>query len=287
MKYKKTPAYLACLLLGLSSCVSFSNARDVLPLADGWYVYDFERTFVQEEQASAGARPARQEITLKQSGSVTYCENGVLFDPVLSVRLRVGSGGEIRSADNPSISGSVRRDGGFSWSGTLKRDGKLKDVSVSVQGNLAFLPREARAADSCDGLYHARDAATGKELLARVSGGLYTWKYLDSEAWGDGLAPWPAMLRPGGDFAFTMEVTTALEMEEMGRTVYSVSYSCEGAVQPRKSISLREHTKDSEGNIPAISRVYSGGPARPGNYPVDALPETIGEELPARVRAKK
>ena len=287
MKYKKTLAYLAaavlCLLTGFFSCASFSGTLDVLPLADGWYLYDFERTLVQEEAGPAGAMPAKQEITLKQSGAVTYCENGVLFDPVLSARLRVGPNGEIQSADNPSISGSVRKDGGFSWSGTLKLDGR--PCAVSVRGTLAFLPRAARAADSCDGLYHAREAAAGKELLARVSGGLYTWKYLDAEAHGDGLASWSTLLRPDGGFAFSMELTTVLEMEGMDRTSYSTSYSCGGAVRPGKSISLKEHSKDSGGNF-SLTRVYSGGPARPGNYAPGALPANIAEELPSRVKIR-
>jgi hypothetical protein len=40
----------------------------------------------QYEFVSSAGMTMIQEITLKQNGTVTRCENGVLFDPVLSIR---------------------------------------------------------------------------------------------------------------------------------------------------------------------------------------------------------
>jgi hypothetical protein len=82
----------------LFSCVSgpekdSSEQASLLPLASGWYLYNFERTFkgVEDEYVFAQSTGMKmvQEVTVKQNGSVTYCEEGVLHDPVLDMYLSV------------------------------------------------------------------------------------------------------------------------------------------------------------------------------------------------------
>jgi hypothetical protein len=221
-----------------------------------------------------------QEITLKQNGTVTRCEKGVLFDPVLSIRLNIDAGGIITSGDNPSVSGRMNGDGSFYWSGTMDIAGRLN--KVLVKGTLEFLPRDARAGKEYDGLYHMTDTGTGREQLVRVSDGFYNWKYVEEEAGGEGFAPWPTMVKPDGSFAFNLELTTVLEMGTMGKADYSTAFFSEGKIIPGKSVSIREYSKTAGmGQSPSDEKphIYSGGLARQGEYPNEEIPEDTGEKL--------
>ncbi|MDR3200674.1 MAG: hypothetical protein LBT68_04385 [Spirochaetales bacterium] len=294
MKKKKSVlaggVLIACGLLGLFSCASSPASRLFLPPADGWYTYDFERTLkgVEDEHefTSATGMIMIQEITLKQNGTVTYCEKGSLFDPVLSIRLDIADDGKISSRDNPSVSGLLDTSGDFYWSGALELNGRLNKVFIT--GVLAFLPREARAGNEYDGVYHMTDTGTGRRQLVRVADGLYTWRYLDDEAGGEGFEPWPTLIQPDGSFNFDMEISTVLEMGSMGRSDYSTAFFSEGKITPGKSISLREYAKTSGiGQAPAdeAPHIYAGGLARQGEYPNEAVPDDIEKKLPAAVRS--
>ncbi|MDR1933417.1 MAG: hypothetical protein LBQ57_11435 [Spirochaetales bacterium] len=280
-----------CVLAGLFSCASSPARQAFLPLADGWYTYNFERTLkgIQDEYefSSATGMSMIQEITLKQNGTVTYCENGALFDPVLSILLSVADDGKISSRDNPSVSGSVSETGDFYWSGTLELHGRLN--GIFIKGVLAFLPREERAGSEYDGLYHMRDTGTGRRQLVRVADGLYTWRYLDDEGGGEeGFEPWPTLIRPDGSFNFDMEITTALEMGALGRSDYSTAFFSDGKITAGKSISVREYAKTSGMGRTAADEaphIYSGGLARQGEYPNEAAPDDAGKKIPAAVRS--
>ncbi|MDR1301289.1 MAG: hypothetical protein LBK43_02320, partial [Treponema sp.] len=158
----------------------------LLPLVSGWYLYDFERTFkgIEDEYnfiQSTGMQMV-EEITVRQRGTLTYCEDGVLHDPVLDIYLSVAETGDIRSINSPGISGSLSKNGAFFWSGLTEQNGRLNHVAVT--GTLTPIPPSARGDSRYDGLYHLTDTGTGREQLALVKDGFYTWSYIDGEDTG-------------------------------------------------------------------------------------------------------
>jgi hypothetical protein len=136
----------------------------LLPLASGWYLYNFERTFkgVEDEYAftqSTGMKMV-QEVTVKQNGTVTWCEGGVLHDPVLDMYLSVDGEGRIRGIEDLTVSGALSENGAFFWSGLTEQHGWLNHVAVT--GSLTPLPLPARGDSRYDGLYHLTDTGTGR-----------------------------------------------------------------------------------------------------------------------------
>jgi hypothetical protein len=260
----------------------------LLPLVSGWYLYNFERTFkgVEDEYNFAQSTGMKmvQELTVKQNGTVTYCEEGTLHDPVLDVYLSVDEEGRIRGIENPGISGTLSKNGAFFWTGLTEQNGRLNHVAV--RGSLIPLPPQARGDGRYDGLYHLTDTGTGREQLALVKDGLYTWSYIDGgEA---GFTPWPTLIRPDGSFGFDMEWTTVLQMGD-SRADYSTGFTAEGRIDPAVGISLEilSHTAgaaDGGGDRPEI---YTGIMARTAEFPNERMPPNVGKDLPAAVGAAK
>jgi hypothetical protein len=276
----------------LFSCASgpkgdFSE-QSLLPLASGWYLYNFERTFkgIEDEYAFAQSTGMRmvQEITVKQNGTVTYCEEGVLHDPVLEMYLTVEGNGRIHSAGNPGVSGTLSKDGSFFWSGLTEQNGRLNHVAVT--GFLIPLPPQARGDRRYDGLYHLTDSGTGREQLALVKDGLYTWSYIDGE--DAGFKPWPTLIRPDGSFGFDMEWTTVLRMGE-SHADYSTGFNAEGRIDPARGISLEivSQTAGAAGGGGERPEIYSGIIARTAEFPNEQIPAAVGTFLPAAVEAAK
>jgi hypothetical protein len=260
----------------------------LLPLASGWYLYNFERTFkgVEDEYifAQNTGMEMVQEVTVKQNGTVTYCEEGILHDPVLDMYLSVDEEGRIRGIENPGVSGTLSKNGAFFWTGLTEQNGRL--THVAVRGSLIPLPPQARGDGRYDGLYHLTDTGTGREQLALVRDGLYTWSYIDGEE--AGFTPWPTLIRPDGSFGFDMEWTTVLQMGD-SRADYSTGFTAEGRIDPAVGISLEilSHTAgaaDGGGDSPEI---YSGIMARTAEFPNERIPPDVGTDLPAAVGAAK
>jgi hypothetical protein len=284
-------AFVAVLLF---SCAS-GPGKDVLeppeasllPLAPGWYLYNFERTFkgVEDEYHFAQSTGMKmvQEVTVKQNGAVTWCEDGVLHDPVLDMYLSVDGEGRIRGVDNPGVSGTLSKGGAFFWSGFTEQNGRLNHVAV--RGSLIPLPPRARGDGRYDGLYHLTDTGTGRRQLALVKDGLYTWSYIDGEA--AGFTPWPTLIRPDGSFSFDMEWTTVLRMGE-SRADYSTGFVAEGRIDPAVGISLEilSHTAGAV-NGGGGPEIYTGVMARTAEFPNEQIPADVGTALPAAVRAAK
>lgn len=260
----------------------------LLPLASGWYLYDFERTFkgVEDEYTftqSTGMKMV-QEVTVKQKGTVTWCEEGVLHDPVLDMYLSVDGEGRIRSIENPTVSGTLSENGAFFWSGLTEQHGRLNHVAVT--GSLTPLPLPARGDSRYDGLYHLTDTGTGRQQLALVKDGLYTWSYIDGgEA---GFTPWPTLIRPDGSFGFDMEWTTVLEMGE-SRANYSTGFIAQGQIDPAVGISMEilSHTAGAADGGGERPEIYTGIMARTAEFPNEQIPVDTGTALPAAVEAAR
>ena len=271
-----------------ASEVSQASQASLLPLVSGWYLYNFERTFkgVEDEYNFAQSTGMRmvEEITVRQTGTVTFCEEGVLHDPVLDMYLSVDKEGQIRGIENPSVSGVLSENGSFFWSGLTEENGRMNHVAVT--GSLVPLPPSSRAGSRYDGLYHLTDTGTGREQLALVKDGLYTWSYIDGE--DAGFTPWPTLIRPDGSFGFDMEWTTVLEMGD-SKANYSTGFVAKGKISPATGINLEiasvtAGASDSGGKSPEI---YAGVMAREAEFPNEKLPEDVGAVLPAAVSAAK
>jgi hypothetical protein len=286
----------AILFLSAVFCISCASAPEVsppepaslLPLAAGWYLYNFERTFkgIEDEYnfAQSTGMTMVEELTLRQNGTVVYYEDGILHDPVLDVYLSIDETGRIRCFENPSISGTLSGNGAFFWSGLTEEHGRMNHAAVT--GFLIPLPPSSRGGSRYDGLYHLTDTGTGREQVARVKDGLYTWSYVDGEE--AGFTPWPTLIQPDGSFGFDMEMTTVLKMGD-AETNFSTGVVSQGKIDPAVGISLEfaSHTAGATDMGRESPEIYTGAMIREAAIPNERLPKDIGTELPAAVGAVK
>ena len=299
MKYFFICSLILILLSGFISCSSQPDLQeppipaqpDFLPLADGWYSYDFMRTYrgIENEYSffqSTGMR-LFQELTWKQKGTITYAEGGIFRDPLLDIIFTTDAKGSLRALNNPTITGKINNDGSFFWSGRVDQYETLNNVFV--EGVLTFIPREMRADNQYDGLYHIINSATGRQQLCRVSDGFYTWIYVDKKE-GDLLEPLPLMVTQDGTFSFSLEVTNILEMGETASTNNSVESRIEGQIIPGNSLQVQEITKsstksgDTNYQTPTI---YGGIIIREGLYPNEAIPADVKDTIQRPVHQYK
>ena len=285
--YRGAVLAAALVLPFLLSCVSNAPMQEaapeasvpLLPLREGWYQYGFERTFKSVENEynftlSTGMKMV-QEITYRYTGVIARYEQGSLFDPVMGIELDIDGNGFITCAGNPSIQGSVDADGAFFWGGLTEEHGSL--TGVYVRGTLSPLSPQTRGGPEFDGVYRMTDSGTGREQLAQVSEGFYTWRYLDGEA--AGFTPWPTMIRPDGSFSFGLEITTVLEMGEFSQANYSTGFNTEGTITPGAGIFLETFSRTvgtgTEGGGGGAPQVYAGTMIRAWEYPNEAIPPDI------------
>jgi hypothetical protein len=267
-------------VLIFTSCVSVQSSKKtaaVLPLSTGWYQYDFERTFkgIEDEynlSLSTGMKIV-QELTWKYTGVVCRFEDGVLYDPVTAIELSIDNSGRISCAENVSIRGNVNKDGRFFWSGLKEEHGRLN--AISVKGTLIPLPASVRGGKEFDGVYHMIDTGTGREQLAKISGGFYTWNFIDEEE--TGFTPWPTLIRTDGTFSFSMDLTTVMEMGEFSKMNYSTGFLVDGKVIPGQGISMEEISRTSGQGLDqrGAPQIYSGTMIRSGEFPNEAIPADI------------
>ena len=261
------------------SCTSArgTSAAIKLPLQNGWYQYDFERTFkgieVEYDFYTTTGMKMIQEITWKYTGTVCRVDEGVLYDPVMGIELIIDDDGLISCAENFSIRGILEKNGRFFWSGLVEEHGTLN--SVFVTGTLRHLPVSARGGREFDGIYHMTDMGTGRKQLVNIRDGFFTWNYIDGiEA---EFTPWPTLVRPNGFFASSFEVTTVMKMGEFANANYSTFSSMEGRIVPGEGISMVEMVRTSGiGHDQGSARqIYSGTEVHAEEYPNEMIPSDI------------
>ena len=214
-----------------------------------------------------------EELTWSYTGVIVRFDDGVLFDPVTGIELLIDNQGQISSTDNVSIRGNVNNDGTFQWSGLREEHGRLN--SIFVKGALASLPASARAGSEFDGVYHLTDSGTGRQQLARINDGFYTWSFLDGEV--PGFTPWPTLIRPDGTFSFSIDMVTVMEMGGVSTAHFSTNILIEGRVIPGQGISMEEITRTAGlGTDQADDpHIFSGTTIRSGEFPNESIPDTI------------
>ncbi|ULQ59616.1 hypothetical protein K7I13_14320 [Brucepastera parasyntrophica] len=119
--------YIVCII----SCKTAGPVRDfretsLLPLRDGWYLYDFECLIKGTEAEymfamQSGGMQMIQELTQKQSGTVVRSENGTFADPLLLVRLTADNSGILPARKIPAFQDLSIRTDHFSGAGPLSR----------------------------------------------------------------------------------------------------------------------------------------------------------------------
>jgi hypothetical protein len=292
-------AFFSCASSPVEEAVPVSPApvpqASFLPLRAGWYRYDFERKFkgVEDERnfALATGMEMVEEITLKQTGALSYCEDGILHDPALDLDLRVDDAGRIRGVELNSVGGQLNADGSFFWTGLVEELGRL--THVTVRGQLGYLDRNLRGGREYDGVYHLIDEGTGREQLARVEDGFYSWSYLDGE--DPGFTPWPTLIEPDGTFFFAMEISTVMAMGP-SRANYSTGFETAGRIippgetgaQPGIVLQTVSHTGGvSDGGGAEAPQVYGGTTIVEGEFPNEKLPQGVEGTLRAKVTAAK
>jgi len=289
MRYTRTHKRLILIIIAVAafilSCATTEGAGErtvnLLPLGDGWYQYDFTRTFrgIEDEHNFAVnfGMPMRQELTWRYAGVVVNVQGGFLFDPVTGIELFIDDEGQITSRENMSIRGSLDSDGTFFWNGLHEEHGRLN--SVFVRGTLTPLPASARGGREFDGIFHLADSGSGRQILARVSDGFYTWSFIDGEE--AGFDPWPTLIRPDGSFSFGMDMSTIMEMTGLSSQNFTTTVSVEGRVIPGQGISLEEVSltaglgADQFGEQQARPQIFSGTAIRSGEFPNEAIPADI------------
>jgi len=249
---------------------------DILPMSNGWYQYDSERTFkgIEDEYnfALSTGMTMVQEITWKYTGVVTSFVDGALYDPLSGIELLIDGEGGISCAENISIRGTLNRDGSFYWSGLQEEHGRLN--SIFVKGTLTPLPSSVRGGREFDGVYQMIDPGTGRRQLVKISDGFYTWHYLDNEE--STTASWPTLINPDGTFSFSLDITTVMEMGSFSSVNFSNGVFSQGRVIPGQGISLEAVTRSTGGiEQGGDVQIYSGTEIRSGEFPNEAIPEDI------------
>lgn len=274
---------LLAIVLFCLSCASVKDAagvtetKSLLPMSTGWYQYDSERTLkgIEDEynfELNYGMKMV-QEITMKYTGVVCRFEDGVLYDPVSAVELTIDRAGKISCVENISIRGTLEKNGSFFWSGLQEEHGRLN--SIFVKGAITPLPSSVRGGPEFDGVYHLSDPGTGREMLARIAGGFYTWRYLDEEE--AGFTPWPTLIHPDGSFSSGLEMTTVMAMGEITSMNFSNIVIIEGNVVPGQGITMDQITRsvglgNDQGGAP---QTYAGTTIRSGEYSNEAIPRDV------------
>ena len=264
---------------------------EFLPLSDGWYCYDFKRTYrgIENEYNffESTGMSFFQELTWKQKGTIIYAEGEVFCDPLLDIVFIVDDKGTLRSLNNPTIIGTIRNDGSFFWSGRIDQYETLNNVYV--EGVLIFISSEMKASSQYDGLYHMTNSSTGREQLCRVNDGFYTWTYIDKNE-GDQLEPLPLLVSPDGAFSLNLEVTNILEIGKTTSTHNSVESHIGGQIIPGESIRMQEFTKSSarSGNSEyQTPTVYAGIITRDAQYPNEVVPLNVRDSIQKPLRSGK
>ena len=253
------------------------HTPSLLPLSEGWYKSDFERTFkaVEDEynfEKNMGMKMIF-EHTWKCTEVVCRFDEGVLYDPMLELELLVDSEGRISSRDNVSVNGSIGEDGRFFWSAVMEVHGRLHNIFV--KGILTPLPLSARGGREFDGVYSLVDEGTGRKQLAKISEGFYTWQYIDGEE--AGFSPWPTLIKKDGSFGFSINITTVAEMGSISNTNFTTGFVSSGRVIPGQGI-VREEFSRTTGTVHdqwEAPQVFAGTMIKSGEYPNEAIPPDI------------
>ena len=237
----KHTALLLIPLVLFFSCASVPSTR--FP-PDGVYSYDFER-YVDCIEATyiykSYGMDAYQNILKKSWGNAVYIEGGSFVEPETRIVISISENGEVSSPENPSISGTYKKNGEFFFQGYYEENNQIQKIAVN--GTLLFSKSENRASSAYDGDFTLTDNGTLRKQKVRVEDGLYLWEYAEKQ--GDDFETWPVIVGADGSIDCGFEMTVRSGMKGLSDMLVSSTNRSMGKVSPRGTIQLQTLTQTS------------------------------------------
>lgn len=211
---------------------------------DGVYSYDFERYVDCVEAVSAFrsyGMDAYQNILKKSWGNAVLMQGGLFVEPETRILLAISQSGEVSSPENPSITGTYKRNGDFFFQGYYEENAQVQKIAVS--GTLLFSKRESRAPAAYDGDFVLTDNGTERKQNVRIEDGLYLWEFAE-KADGD-FETWPVIVGADGSIDCGFELTMRSGVKGLSDMLVSSTNQSAGKILPGGTIQLQTLTRTS------------------------------------------
>lgn len=247
---KKSCLYTIILLILIifSSCASTPTATTESPKSnrtfpkDGIYSYDFDRyvncvelALMYQDYGMIGY----QTIQKKSWGNAVYIQNGSFVDPETRIILEISEQGEVTSPDNPSISGSYKRDGNFFFQGYYEENSQI--LKISISGKLLYSDEEDRASSAYNGKFLLTDEGTGRKQNVTINNGLYTWEYKDKV--DEDFSTWPVLVSANGKISCGFEMTVRSGIKGISEMMTSSTNQTYGSVDTKGLLQMQTLTQ--------------------------------------------
>ena len=223
------------------SCASVPSAR--FP-SDGVYSYDFEKYVDCVEAVFAYksyGMDAYQNICKKSWGNAVYMRAGSFVDPETRIVISISESGDVTSPENPSISGTYKRNGEFFFQGYYEENNQIQKIAVS--GTLLFSKSENRASSAYDGDFTLTDNGTLRKQAVRIEDGLYLWEYAEKQ--DDDFETWPVIVGADGSIDCGFELTVRSGVKGLTDMLVSSANQSLGKVSADGTIQLQTLTQTS------------------------------------------
>ena len=228
------------LALILSSCASTPKSN--FP-SDGVYSYDFER-YVDCVEAvfmyKAYGMDAYQNILKKSWGNAVLMQGGLFVEPETRILISISPSGEVSSPENPSISGTYKKNGEFFFQGYYEENSQVQKITIN--GTLLFSAEKERASSAFDGDFLLTDNGTERKQKVRIENGLYLWEYEEKQD-GD-FETWPVIVGADGTIRCGFEMTVRSGVAGLTNMLVSSANETYGKVSADGKIQVQTITKN-------------------------------------------
>ncbi|MBR1723148.1 MAG: hypothetical protein IJ727_11850 [Treponema sp.] len=255
---KSIHTFLSALALAFTFLSCASVPKSSFP-PDGVYSYDFER-YVDCIEATFAFRSygmdAYQNILKKSWGNAVLMEGGSFVDPETRIVISISPGGEVSSPENPSISGTYKKNGDFFFQGYYEENNQIQ--KIDIHGSLLLSDQAFRASSAYNGDFTLTDNGTARKQKVRIEDGLYLWEYEEKEE-GD-FETWPVIVSGEGKIDCGFEMTVRSGVKGLSDMLVSSRSQSIGKVEPSGVISVRTVTQNYGSGQSASSEetIFSG-----------------------------
>lgn len=236
--FLKIQAVLSALIL--AACSSVPSA--IFP-ADGVYSYNFER-YVDCVEAvyiyKSYGMDAYQTILKKSWGNAVLMQGGLFVEPETRILISISPKGEVSSPENPSISGTYKKNGDFFFQGYYEENNQVNKITVS--GQLLFSNKNDRAPESYDGDFTLTDNGTARKQKVKIEDGLYLWDYAEKQ--DDDFETWPVIVGTDGAISCGFEMTVHSGVKGLSDMLVSSTNESVGKVNKNGTIELKTLTRN-------------------------------------------
>ncbi|MCR5189603.1 MAG: hypothetical protein K6C97_11780 [Treponema sp.] len=250
MMKKKSYLYTIMLLslIIFSSCASTPVSTTESPKSnrsfpkDGIYSYDFDRYVNCVEQTlmyQSYGMIGYQTIQKKSWGNAVYIQNGSFVEPETRIILEISEKGEVTSPDNPSISGTYKKDGNFFFQGYYEENAQI--LKISISGKLLYSDEETRASSVYNGKFVLTDEGTGRKQNVTINNGLYSWEYKDKV--DEDFTTWPVLVDARGKINCGFEMTVRSGIKGISEMMTSSTNQSIGSVDTKGLLQVETLTQ--------------------------------------------